>query len=120
MEADDEEQAAADELEASDDEEAMEVEGKTDPSDVPMETDTNSGENGVVSKKAATPVAKVPAAPPPMAVSSGLPQSTEELGTLISAIHQTVTNSVLPRLHKCLNAKVQYTNTLIPFNMFAF
>lgn len=119
MEADDEEQAAADE--SDDDEEAMEVEGKTDPSDVPMETDTNSGENGVVSKKAATPVAKVPAlAPPPMAVSSGLPQSTEELGTLISAIHQTVTNSVLPRLHKCLNAKVQYTNTPIPFNMFAF
>ncbi|KAK1906944.1 Small subunit processome component 20 like [Dissostichus eleginoides] len=107
MEADDEEQAAADESEASDDEEAMEVEGKTDPSDVPMETDTNSGENGVVSKKAATPVAKVPAAPPPMAVSSGLPQSTEELGTLISAIHQTVTNSVLPRLHKCLNAKIK-------------
>lgn len=64
MEADDEEQAAADE--SDDDEEAMEVEGKTDPSDVPMETDTNSGENGVVSKKAATPVAKVPAlAPPP-------------------------------------------------------
>ncbi|KAF3859484.1 hypothetical protein F7725_021883 [Dissostichus mawsoni] len=90
MEADDEEQAAADESEASDDEEAMEVEGKTDPSDVPMEMDTNSGENGVVSKKAATPVAKVPAAPPPMAVSSGLPQSTEELGTLISAIHQTI------------------------------
>lgn len=106
MEADDEEQAAADE--SDDDEEAMEVEGKTDPSDVPMETDTNSGENGVVSKKAATPVAKVPAlAPPPMAVSSGLPQSTEELGTLISAIHQTVTNSVLPRLHKCLNAKIK-------------
>ncbi|KAJ4924558.1 hypothetical protein JOQ06_003513 [Pogonophryne albipinna] len=105
MEADDEEQAAADE--SDDDEEAMELEGKTDPSDVPMETDTNSGENSVVSKKAATPVAKVPAAPPPMAVSSGLPQSTEELGTLISAIHQTVTNSVLPRLHKCLNAKIK-------------
>ncbi|KAK5849173.1 hypothetical protein PBY51_008835 [Eleginops maclovinus] len=107
MEADDEEQAAADESDASDGEEAMEVEGKTDPSDVPMETDTNIGENGIVSKKVAATVVKAPAAPQPIAVSSGLPQSTEELESLISAIHQTVTNSVLPRLHKCLNAKIK-------------
>uniref|UniRef100_A0A665TDQ2 UTP20 small subunit processome component n=1 Tax=Echeneis naucrates TaxID=173247 RepID=A0A665TDQ2_ECHNA len=38
-------------------------------------------------------------------VASGLPQSKEELESLISAIHQTVNDSVLPRLHKCLTAK---------------
>lgn len=108
IEADDEEQAAADESDASDDEEAMEVE--TAASDVPMETDTTSGE-----KNAAAAEAKGPAAPKPMAVSiavsSGLPQSKEELESLISAIHQTVNNSVLPRLNKCLTAKVRYSET---------
>lgn len=42
---------------------------------------------------------------PPVA-SSGLPQSQEELEALISSIHHTVTQSILPRLHKCLVAKV--------------
>ncbi|XP_044041482.1 small subunit processome component 20 homolog isoform X2 [Siniperca chuatsi] len=107
VDADDEEQAAADESDASDDEEAMEVDSKTAPSDVPMETDTTNGEKDVVSKDAATTGAKGPAAPKPTAVASGLPQSKEELESLISAIHQTVNNSVLPRLHKCLTAKVK-------------
>uniref|UniRef100_A0A8C4I8P8 Small subunit processome component 20 homolog n=1 Tax=Dicentrarchus labrax TaxID=13489 RepID=A0A8C4I8P8_DICLA len=75
MEAD-EEQPAADESDASDDEEAMEVDGNTGP-----------------------------AAPQHTAIASGLPQSTEELESLISAIHKTVNNSVLPRLHKCLTVK---------------
>ncbi|XP_074482513.1 small subunit processome component 20 homolog isoform X2 [Sebastes fasciatus] len=107
VEADDEEQAAADESDASDDEEAMEVDGKTAPSDVPMETATTSGQKDVASKEAATVEAKVPAAPKPIAVASGLPQSKEELESLISAIHKTVSNSVLPRLHKCLTAKIK-------------
>lgn len=42
----------------------------------------------------------------PPVVSSGLPQSKEELEALISSIHHTVTQSILPRLHKCLIAKV--------------
>ncbi|XP_019108872.2 small subunit processome component 20 homolog isoform X1 [Larimichthys crocea] len=107
VDADDEEQLAADELDTSDDEETMEVDSKTAPSDVPMETDTTSGEKDVVSKEAVATGAKGPAAPKSAAISSGLPQSKEELETLISTIHQTVNNSVLPRLHKCLNAKVK-------------
>uniref|UniRef100_A0A3B3Y953 Uncharacterized protein n=1 Tax=Poecilia mexicana TaxID=48701 RepID=A0A3B3Y953_9TELE len=45
-----------------------------------------------------------PTAPP---VSSGLPQSREELESLMAAIHKTVNDSVLPRLNKCLTAKVK-------------
>ncbi|XP_061106872.1 small subunit processome component 20 homolog isoform X1 [Conger conger] len=40
-------------------------------------------------------------------VPSGLPQSREGLESLITSIHQTVTQSVLPKLHKCLTAKVK-------------
>ncbi|XP_026065231.1 small subunit processome component 20 homolog isoform X1 [Carassius auratus] len=43
----------------------------------------------------------------PPVVSSGLPQSERDLETLISTIHHTVTQSVLPKLHKCLTAKVK-------------
>ncbi|XP_075867628.1 small subunit processome component 20 homolog [Nelusetta ayraudi] len=84
----------ADESDASDDDEAMEVAGEAAAaaaSSAPMEVDGVSKE------------VKRPAAP----VSSGLPQSREELESLISLIHGTVNNSVLPRLHKCLNAKVK-------------
>lgn len=111
MDADDEEQPAVEELDASDDEEAMEVDGKAAPSDAPMEIDTTIGEKDVISEEAATTGAKGPAAPKPTPVSSGLPQSKEELESLISAIHETVNNSVLPRLHKCLTAKVRCTHT---------
>ncbi|KAM8739679.1 small subunit processome component 20 homolog [Acanthopagrus schlegelii] len=104
--ADNEEQPAADESDASDDEE-MEIDGKTPSSDVPMEVDTASGEKDVASKAAATSGAKCPAAPKPIAVASGLPQSKDELESLITAIHATVNNSVLPRLNKCLTAKVK-------------
>lgn len=107
MDAGDEDEAAADELEASDDEEAMEVDSKTATSDVPMETNTTDGEKDGVSKEAATAKAERPLAPKPVAAASGLPQSREELESLISAIHKTVNDSVLPRLQKCLAAKVQ-------------
>lgn len=43
----------------------------------------------------------------PPVVSSGLPQSERDLEALISSIHHTVTQSVLPKLHKCLTAKVK-------------
>ncbi|XP_075932289.1 small subunit processome component 20 homolog [Anarhichas minor] len=107
VDAEDEEPAAADESDASDDEEAMEVDGKTTPTDVPMETDTTSGGKPVASKEGAASEAKKPAAPKPFAVATGLPQSTEELESLIRGIQQTVSNSVLPRLHKCLTAKIK-------------
>lgn len=111
VDADDEEQPAADELNASDDEEDMEVDGVAAQSDVPVEMDTTVGEK----EEVATTGAKEPAAPKPPAVSSGLPQSKEELESLITAIHETVNNSVLPRLHKCLTAKVRYTHTVSYF-----
>lgn len=86
------------ESDGSDDDEPMEVDGEAAAaaaaSNVPMEVDGASKEV----KRSATPRA----AP----VSSGLPQSKEELESLIGLIHETVNNSVLPRLHKCLNAKV--------------
>ncbi|XP_051247965.1 small subunit processome component 20 homolog isoform X2 [Dicentrarchus labrax] len=107
VDAEDEEQPAADESDASDDEEAMEVDGNTAPSDIPMETDTTIGQKNAVAKEAATTGVQGPAAPQHTAIASGLPQSTEELESLISAIHKTVNNSVLPRLHKCLTAKVK-------------
>nr|XP_046234375.1 small subunit processome component 20 homolog isoform X2 [Scatophagus argus] len=107
VDADDEEQPAADESDASDDEEAMEIDGKNAPSGVPMEVDAAGGEKDVISKEAATSRGNGPAAPKHTPVASGLPQSREELESLVSAIHETVNNSVLPRLHKCLNAKVK-------------
>ncbi|XP_069376458.1 small subunit processome component 20 homolog isoform X3 [Paralichthys olivaceus] len=106
VEADDVDEAAADESDASDDEKEMETDSKTAPADVPMEVD-NDEESNVVSKEAASAKAKGPVAPRPVAVSSGLPQSKEELESLIIAIHGTVNDSVLPRLHRCLTAKVK-------------
>ncbi|KAM7378035.1 hypothetical protein PAMA_013096 [Pampus argenteus] len=103
-EAGDEEEAAADESDVSDDEEAMEVDGTTATSDVPMETDTADREKDGISNKAATIKAE---APKPVIAASGLPQSKEELESLITAIHRTVNDSVLPRLQKCLVAKVK-------------
>ncbi|KAM9772369.1 small subunit processome component 20 homolog [Syngnathus typhle] len=50
---------------------------------------------------------KPPAPPKPVAVSCGLPQSASQLEVLLSTIQESVTSSVLPRLHKCLNAKVK-------------
>lgn len=87
----------ANESDASDDDEPMEVDGDAQAaaaSHAPMEVDAVSKE------------VKRSANPRPLPVSSGLPQSKEELESLIGLIHQTVNNSVLPRLHKCLNAKV--------------
>uniref|UniRef100_A0A667ZW61 UTP20 small subunit processome component n=1 Tax=Myripristis murdjan TaxID=586833 RepID=A0A667ZW61_9TELE len=95
-------------LDESDDEDAMETDDNATAADVAMETVTADGEKDAVpmetggggeAKKAAAP--KVPPVP------SGLPQSKEELDFLISSIHRTVNNTVLPSLHKCLTAKVK-------------
>lgn len=114
VEAEEEKQPESD---ASDDEEPMEVDGKAAQGDVPMETD--SAVVAGVSKKAASggaerAAAPKPAAPKPNAVYSGLPQSKGELEALIETIYNTVNNSVLPRLHRCLTAKVQHTHTYLP------
>lgn len=87
----------------------MEVDGKPAQSDVPMETKSAAVER--VSKEAASSGAERAGASKPAAVHSGLPQSKDELEALIKAIHNTVNNSVLPRLHKCLTAKVQHTHS---------
>lgn len=97
--ADDENVAADDESDASDDEEAMEVDGNAS-TDVTMEM-----EEAPATKVKAQAASKLSTAV------SGLPQSAEELESLIGLIHQTVNESVLPRLHKCLNAKVRCTRT---------
>uniref|UniRef100_A0A6Q2ZBS3 UTP20 small subunit processome component n=1 Tax=Esox lucius TaxID=8010 RepID=A0A6Q2ZBS3_ESOLU len=39
------------------------------------------------------------------AAQSGLPQNKAELEALIASVHDTVQNTVLPRLHKCLTVK---------------
>ncbi|XP_071756588.2 small subunit processome component 20 homolog isoform X1 [Centroberyx gerrardi] len=108
VEGDDEQEAAAGESGESDDEDAMEVDNKTAAPDAAMETDTAEGEKVVVSMETGTSDTKAAvAAPKQPAVPSGLPQSKEELESLISSIHRTVHDSVLPRLQKCLTAKVK-------------
>lgn len=112
MDADDEEPPGADESDESEDEEAMEVDGKAAASDAPMEIDAVVAEKAAIAEEASTK-AKGPAAPKPIQVSSGLPQSKEELESLISVIHEAVNNSVMPRLHKCLTAKVSNAHTIL-------
>ncbi|XP_023206381.1 small subunit processome component 20 homolog isoform X2 [Xiphophorus maculatus] len=94
-----EDEAEAKELDASDDEEAMETDDKAASASVPMET--KSAAQAVTSRISAK---AAPTAPP---VSCGLPQSREELESLMATIHKMVNDSVLPRLNKCLTAKVK-------------
>ncbi|KAM8884134.1 small subunit processome component 20 homolog [Synchiropus picturatus] len=85
-----------------------------DEEEEPMETDAGAVKAGSevavkktkVEKEAATPSVKT-SATPKVNVSSGLPQTKEQLESLIGAINTTVNGSVLPRLQKCLTAKVQ-------------
>ncbi|KAM4523536.1 small subunit processome component 20 homolog [Fundulus diaphanus] len=104
IDVDNEDEAAAEELETSDDEEAMETEDKTA---VPMETEATTRGEKDEAERASTSKTTTKAAPKVAPVASGLPQSREELESLIAAIHQTVNDSVLPRLNKCLTAKVK-------------
>ncbi|XP_036373482.1 small subunit processome component 20 homolog [Megalops cyprinoides] len=106
-------ETAADAIEEEGEEEDEAVEMEESDSEEPMETaateagtaqkpdgsqPASSGEAGPVGGAVGGAVAKVP---------SGLPQSREELEALISSIHHTVKESVLPKLHKCLTAKVK-------------
>ncbi|KAM9407228.1 small subunit processome component 20 homolog isoform 1-T1 [Salvelinus alpinus] len=118
----DEEEVAAVESEESDTEEAMETETDTKTTTidtaevvtmekgaaetvegVAMETNAteSTAEPKAVPVRKPNPSTRAPAAP------SGLPQSKAELEALITSIHATVQNAVLPRLHKCLTAKVK-------------
>ncbi|KAG7320342.1 hypothetical protein KOW79_016195 [Hemibagrus wyckioides] len=94
-----EEHAEVMDSDESDMEDAMDADAVATATD---EMDTGEGE-------AAKPKEVAEAKPKRMrpVISSGLPQSQEELEALISSIHNTVTQSVLPRLHKCLIAKVK-------------
>ncbi|XP_028278623.1 small subunit processome component 20 homolog [Parambassis ranga] len=103
IDADNEDEAAANESNASDDEEAMEIDGQDASADIARE---RADEEKDDSEKSAAIKVKVQTAPTLPAAASGLPQSREELESLIRAIHQTVNDAVLPRLHKCLTAKV--------------
>ncbi|XP_077566014.1 small subunit processome component 20 homolog [Stigmatopora nigra] len=76
-----------------DEEEAMESE-----SELPAETEKSDKK---VKKAKKTPTAMNGP------ISSGLPQSKEDLELLIHTVQENVTNNILPRLHKCLNAKVK-------------
>lgn len=114
VEPEDEEELVEDDV--SDDEDAMEADGKvqldvtmeteTAGPEVTMETDTTDAQKEST-KGIDCQTKKTTNDKPPALVATGLPQSKAELESLISAIHQTVSQSVLPRLHKCLTAKVQ-------------
>lgn len=97
------EEAETIEMDESSDEDAMETDdagAATSTTTDAMDTETQVS---VKEKEAKESQAKK--APP--VVSSGLPQSHQDLEALISTIHQTVTQSILPRLHKCLIARVR-------------
>ncbi|KAI5094075.1 small subunit processome component 20-like [Silurus meridionalis] len=97
-----EEQAEVMDSDESDMEDAMET---NDADAVATEADGMDTGDGDSTKIKKGTEAKPRRRPP--VVSSGLPQSEEELKSLISSIHKTVTQSVLPRLQKCLTAKVK-------------
>ncbi|XP_050963565.1 small subunit processome component 20 homolog [Labeo rohita] len=84
----------------SDAEDAME----TEEAGAAVSTATDAETEGAAKPKKAKEN-QMKKAPP--VVSSGLPQSQQDLEALISSIHHTVTQTVLPKLHKCLTAKVK-------------
>ncbi|XP_072529293.1 small subunit processome component 20 homolog [Salminus brasiliensis] len=101
--AEEEEQAEAMDSDESDAEDAMETTGadaEAAEETEAMDTDAHDSAKPKGGKESQAKKA------PPVA-SSGLPQSKEELEALLSSIHRTVTQSVLPKLHKCLTAKVK-------------
>uniref|UniRef100_H3CN87 UTP20 small subunit processome component n=1 Tax=Tetraodon nigroviridis TaxID=99883 RepID=H3CN87_TETNG len=102
VDAEEEERVGSD---ASDGEEAMEVDAEAAPAPLPAETEGALVEEA--SEKTTSGGAERAAPSGPGAASSGLPQSREELEALVKSIQETVSNSVLPRLHKCLTAKVR-------------
>lgn len=106
-----EEHAEVMDSDESDMEDAMETNDADAVATATDEMDTGEGET-------AKPKEVAKAKPKRMrpVISSGLPQSQEELEALISSIHNTVTQSVLPRLHKCLIAKVSVHFMIVIFS----
>ncbi|KAM4615221.1 small subunit processome component 20 homolog [Polymixia lowei] len=99
---DDEEEGA----DVSDDEDDMEVDDKARTADVAMETDVPEGESDAASVETGAAKARS-AGPKAPAPPSRLPQSKKELDALIKTIHKTININILPKLHKCLTAKVK-------------
>ncbi|KAI7792184.1 putative small subunit processome component 20-like protein [Triplophysa rosa] len=97
------EEAETMEMDESDFEEAME----TDDAGAAASTTTNAMDTETQVSVKAKEGKESQAKKAPPVVSSGLPQSPQDLEALISSIHQTVTQSILPKLHKCLIAKVK-------------
>lgn len=86
----------------SDVEEAVEADV---PETVTMETETAETDCGST-KLTSKPPTSAMTAQPVKTVPTGLPQSREELEVLITSIHHTVTEKIMPKLHKCLTARV--------------
>ena len=106
-------QSDGQETAVEDEEVAMETDGKAEANDVAMETDEevdDSDEEDDEAVAAAKPKKKKEARADPVA--SGLPKNKAELESLIRNIHKSVQTNILPRLHKCLTAKVH--TVLIP------
>ncbi|XP_048124200.1 small subunit processome component 20 homolog [Alosa alosa] len=97
---DDEEEADEEDSEDSDGEDAMEP-VSTEGDAVAMETEDSATKPDVQQKEAESKKKSTPT------VCTGLPQSVQDLEALIGTVHHSVTQSILPRLHKCLTAKVQ-------------
>lgn len=97
-----EDEAEAEEADSEDsDGEDAEEPDTTEGDAVAMETEDSANkaegkQNEVGPKRKATPT-----------VCTGLPRSIQDLEALIGTVHHTVIKSILPRLHKCLTAKVQ-------------
>ncbi|KAG9345665.1 hypothetical protein JZ751_008809 [Albula glossodonta] len=94
--------------EREEEDEAMEL-GESDTEE-PVETaamEVGQDSAGKADESKTTAEGEAPVNRPVGKVPNGLPQSREELESLISAIHHTVTESILPKLHKCLTAKVK-------------
>ncbi|KAA0720706.1 Small subunit processome component 20 -like protein [Triplophysa tibetana] len=97
------EEAETIEMDESGDEDAMETNDAGAAASTTTDAMDTETQVSVQAKEAKESQAKK--APP--VGSSGLPQSYQDLEALISSIHQTVTQSILPRLHKCLIARVK-------------
>lgn len=89
----------------------VEEQPESDPSDDEEPMGTDGAVVDKLSEEAPPGRADGDAASKASVVPSGLPQGKEDLEALIKTIHDSVSNSVLPRLHKCLTAKVQSTHT---------
>lgn len=86
-------------------EEAMELEqGEGEEEEVEEKNGKNLSENAVEPEQAAESSENAERVPKPV---SFLPRNKEELQCLIKHIQETVTVNILPKLHRCIVAKVR-------------